>query len=76
MLNAVSLDTTLTSLYKLRKLLKTFVTKLISGHLVPHASPLVGHVRFINGTLFVPCFLVKMNVVIGIQILFASPRAV
>lgn len=50
--------------------MNTFLTKLILGHLVPRISPLVDRLRFMKGTLFVPCFLVKIKVLVGIGILF------
>lgn len=55
---------------KVRKVLKTFLTKLMLGQLVPRISPLVGRLRFIKGTLFVPCFLVKIKVLVGLHIVF------
>lgn len=73
-LTVIFLNNKLVRFMKVRNVLKTFLTKLILGHLVPRMSPLVGQLRFMKGTLFVPCFLVNMKVVVSMQDLFAKNR--
>lgn len=73
-LTVIFLNKNLVRLIKVRNVLKTFLTKLMLGHFIPRISPLVGQLRFINGTLFVPCFLVKIKVVVSMHYLFARNR--
>ncbi len=68
----IFLASLLTRYIKLRNVLNTFFTKLILGQLVPGGSTLVAHVRFIKGTVFVPFFLVDINVLVGLQMLFSD----
>lgn len=74
MLTVIFLNDNLVRFINVRNVLKTFLTKLMLGHLVPRISPLVGQLRFIKGTLFVPCFLVNIKVVVSIHALFANNR--
>lgn len=65
----------LTDLVRVRPVIKTFLTKITVARVVPQLDPLVGQVRFVNGALFIPVFLVSIKVLISPVVLVHRPRS-
>ena len=57
-------------------ILGAFLTGLVLNRLIPHVSPLMGHLEFVGNALFIPYFLIGVGMLINVHVLFGSINAV
>ena len=57
-------------------ILGAFLTGLVLNRMIPHVSPLMGHLEFVGNALFIPYFLIGVGMLINVQVLFGSINAV
>lgn len=57
-------------------ILGAFLTGLVLNRMIPHVSPLMGHLEFVGNALFIPYFLIGVGMLINVRVLFGSFNAI
>ena len=66
----VFLGAGLMELVGMEGILGAFLVGLVLNRLIPHVSPLMGHLEFVGNALFIPYFLIGVGMLINVKILF------
>ncbi|MDD6891859.1 MAG: cation:proton antiporter [Bacteroidales bacterium] len=56
-------------------ILGAFLAGLVLNRLIPHVSPLMGHLEFVGNALFIPYFLIGVGMLINVKVLFGHTDA-
>ena len=76
MLALVFLAAALMELAGMEGILGAFLTGLVLNRMIPHVSPLMGHLEFVGNALFIPYFLIGVGMLINLHVLFGSLNAI
>ena len=71
----VFLAAALMELAGMEGILGAFLTGLVLNRMIPHVSPLMGHLEFVGNALFIPYFLIGVGMLINLHVLFSSLNA-
>jgi Kef-type K+ transport system membrane component KefB len=71
----VFLAAALMELAGMEGILGAFLTGLVLNRMIPHVSPLMGHLEFVGNALFIPYFLIGVGMLINLHVLFGSVNA-
>lgn len=71
----VFLAAALMELAGMEGILGAFLTGLVLNRMIPHVSPLMGHLEFVGNALFIPYFLIGVGMLINLHVLFGSLNA-
>ena len=72
----VFLAAALMELAGMEGILGAFLTGLVLNRMIPHVSPLMGHLEFVGNALFIPYFLIGVGMLINLHVLFGSLNAI
>ncbi|MCR4765753.1 MAG: cation:proton antiporter [Bacteroidaceae bacterium] len=75
-LTLVFLAAALMELADMEGILGAFLTGLVLNRMIPHVSPLMGHLEFVGNALFIPYFLIGVGMLINVHVLFGSVNAI
>ena len=56
-------------------ILGAFLVGLVLNRLIPHVSPLMGHLEFVGNALFIPYFLIGVGMLIDVHVIFGGGDA-
>lgn len=59
----------------LEGILGAFIAGLVLNRLIPNLSPLMNRLEFVGSSLFIPCFLIGVGMIVDVRKLFAGGEA-
>ena len=71
----VFLGAGLMELIGMEGILGAFLVGLVLNRLIPHVSPLMGHLEFVGNALFIPYFLIGVGMLIDLHVIFGHGDA-
>lgn len=71
----VFLGAGLMELIGMEGILGAFLVGLVLNRLIPHVSPLMGHLEFVGNALFIPYFLIGVGMMIDLGVIFGEGDA-